>query len=283
MTQRLAEMKVRINSVRQLGSAITALRGIAASHVQQSRGRLAGLRSYSEIIAAAIAQAMPLLPDASERPRPSGPAVNGVLVFCAELGFAGSFSEDILAEAAGGKGQDLLFCIGSRGLAVARAQGLAVAGSAPMISQVGGVAALAGRIVAMLQQHLTEDRMNAVQMIFKRPLGGNSLETERRRLLPVDMRRFGRNTHAAAPLTNLPPAELIERLAAEYLFAQVSEAILHSFAAENTARLAAMAAARDNIDRKLQTLGLEERMARQAEITDEVIELSAGAAALRRR
>ncbi|MFX8786036.1 F0F1 ATP synthase subunit gamma, partial [Acinetobacter baumannii] len=67
------------------------------------------------------------------------------------------------------------------------------------------------------------------------------------------------------------------------LFAQVSEAILHSFAAENTARLAAMAAARDNIDRKLQTLGLEERMARQAEITDEVIELSAGAAALRRR
>jgi F-type H+-transporting ATPase subunit gamma len=282
MTQRLAEMRVRINSVRQLGSAITALRGIAASHVQQSRGRLAGVRTYSDIIAEAISHALPLLPDAGDGGAAAGRLPGAVLVFCAELGFAGAFSDELLDVVAWGQPGARLLCVGNRGLVRARARGMAVDWSAPMISQVGGVAALAGRIVAALEQRIRERQFARVEMIFRRPGRGNELETERRQLLPVQLARFGRKAEGQAPLTNLKPTLLLERLAAEYLFAQVSEAILHSFAAENTARLASMAAARENIDRKLETLGLEERMARQGEITDEVIELSAGASALGR-
>ncbi|MBN9993922.1 F0F1 ATP synthase subunit gamma, partial [Listeria monocytogenes] len=52
-----------------------------------------------------------------------------------------------------------------------------------------------------------------------------------------------------------------------------------AFAAENEARMATMAAAKTNIDARLQALEREERLTRQEEITAEVVELAAGARA----
>jgi F-type H+-transporting ATPase subunit gamma len=80
-------------------------------------------------------------------------------------------------------------------------------------------------------------------------------------------------------LLNLTPKILLAGLTADYLHAQLCHAALHAFAAENEARIAAMAAARDQVARQLSDLRVSERMVRQEEITAEVIELAAGAAA----
>ena len=82
-------------------------------------------------------------------------------------------------------------------------------------------------------------------------------------------------------MLNLAPDALLSGLTADYLHAQLCHAALHAFAAENEARMAAMAAARDQIRRQLATLRATERQVRQDEITAEVIELAAGAAANR--
>jgi len=71
----------------------------------------------------------------------------------------------------------------------------------------------------------------------------------------------------------------LERLAEEYVFAEIHEAITLSFAAENEARMRAMVAARANVASTLDDLvGLARRL-RQDEITDEIVELAAGTAA----
>ena len=77
----------------------------------------------------------------------------------------------------------------------------------------------------------------------------------------------------------LPPAELLEQLAQEYVYAQLCEAAMHAFAAENEARMATMVRARRNIDTMLETLRALERQVRQEEITAEVVELASGGAA----
>jgi hypothetical protein len=59
-------------------------------------------------------------------------------------------------------------------------------------------------------------------------------------------------------------------LAADYMHALLCEAALHAFAAENEARMEAMAAARNQIERKLSTLQAPRRLIRQEEITAEV-------------
>jgi alternate F1F0 ATPase F1 subunit epsilon len=72
---------------------------------------------------------------------------------------------------------------------------------------------------------------------------------------------------------------VLERLASEYVYAQLCEAAMHAFAAENEARMIAMAAARTNIESKLSGLSQREHQLRQEEITTEIVELAAGAEA----
>jgi F-type H+-transporting ATPase subunit gamma len=283
MGQRLAELQTRVGSVRQLGSVLSALRGIAASHAQQSRSRLAGVRAYADIVAGAISQALRLSGATPTAPAAARRGRTALLLFCAEQGFAGAFSDQIFDAAGESLGNATLLIVGSRGLRRAEARRLAVDWSAPMVSQVGAAAALAGRIAAALEQKIDEGRITHVEMIFGMPKAGVDIGVERRSLLPLDLRRFGAANMQLPPLINLPPQQLLERLAAEYLFAELSEAILYSFAAENTARMAAMASARDNIAQKLEDLAREERLARQDEITEEVVELAAGAEASQRR
>ena len=79
-----------------------------------------------------------------------------------------------------------------------------------------------------------------------------------------------------APLLNLPSETLLIELTADYLHEQLCNTALHAFAAENEARMEAMASARSQIERKLSTLLATQRIVRQEEITAEIIELAAG-------
>ena len=83
------------------------------------------------------------------------------------------------------------------------------------------------------------------------------------------------------PLCNLPPALLLEKLMFEYVFALLTEAVAVSIASENAARFAAMESAHENVTRKLDQLRQSARLARQDEITDEILELVSGTEATR--
>ena len=82
-------------------------------------------------------------------------------------------------------------------------------------------------------------------------------------------------------MITLAPQALLERLAAEYVYAQLCEAAMQAFVAENDARMAAMAAAKNNTESKLAALKQREQQLRQEEITTEIVELATGAEASR--
>jgi F-type H+-transporting ATPase subunit gamma len=79
---------------------------------------------------------------------------------------------------------------------------------------------------------------------------------------------------------------LLAELAEEYVFAELTEAVTLSLAAENEARTQAMTAAKTNVAKMLDELIARLRQLRQEEITNEIIELGArkvGQAALKQR
>ena len=90
MTERLADIGARIEGVRQLGTVVNAMRGIAAARVQQARGQLIAVDGYATAIAAAIGHALALVSPAAQAiaHRSSRTAL---VLFCAEQGFAGAF------------------------------------------------------------------------------------------------------------------------------------------------------------------------------------------------
>jgi F-type H+-transporting ATPase subunit gamma len=94
--------------------------------------------------------------------------------------------------------------------------------------------------------------------------------------VPFDFKRFKVTPRAVPPITTLPPDQLLAELAEEYVYAELCEEVMLSFAAENEARMRAMIAARSNVASKLDELVGSSRRLRQEEITGEIIELSAG-------
>jgi F-type H+-transporting ATPase subunit gamma len=283
MAERLADIVAQIQNVRQLESVVTAMRGIAASRAQQGRSLLAGIEAYTRVISGAIGQALSLMPPDGPAPARSRHDRRGLIVFCAEQGFAGAFSERVLDAVKSDLAEATVFLVGTRGIAVAAERGIHPAWSTPMATSAGAIISLANRIADSLYRHVADGSVAAVDMAFSRYRSGSGVQVDRHSLLPIDLARFPRQVRNHPPLTTLAPPTLLERLAAEYVYAQLCEAAMHAFASENEARMMAMAAARTNIESKLGGLSQREHQLRQEEITTEIVELAAGAEALSRR
>ena len=286
MSGRLADVEARIETVHKLAAVIAAMRGIAASRAQEARHAVDGIRTFAATIGEAIGQALSFAPEADghagSRPPPGRHAI---VALCAEQGFAGAFSDRVLDAArpllaADPKTYDLLI-VGDRGLLVADERGLAVAWSAAMVSHPGQAGALAARITEAIYQRIAQAHVTRVSVVHASPGGAEPTQLGARALVPFDYGRFRGRKTGVAPLISLPPERLLARLAEEYVFAELSEAVMLSFAAENEARMRAMIAAHDNVAKSLDGLVASARRLRQDEITDEIVELATGSLPLR--
>ena len=279
MTQRLADIVRQIQSVRQLEAVVTAMRGIAASQAQKGRSLLPGIDAYSKVISRAIGQALTLLPPDTVTARPRRRARLGLILFCAEQGFAGAFSERVLDAAAGDIEGAICLVVGTRGAVVANERGIMPAWSAPMATRTDTIPSFANRLADALYGCIATGGIAKVDILFSRSASGGGIQIDRHSLLPIDFGRFARPVQNQPPLTTLTPELLLESLAAEYVYAQLCEAAMHAFEAEHEARMMAMASAKSNIGTKLTALSQRERQLRQEEITTEIVELAAGAEA----
>ncbi len=281
MSEQFAETRRRIENVHQLEAVVAAMRAIAASRAQQARGLLPGLHAYSSVIARAIGQALALLPEGHD-PAGSRARRGAIILFCAEQGFAGAFSDRVLDVVGTDAATSDLFLVGTRGVMLAGERGIPFAWHAAMVPHASLISGLAGRIADALYDWLSGSVGPRVDVLVPTWSAAGGVVVDRRSLLPFDFRRFSVPAPARQPpLITLSPPVLLARLAEEYVFAELCEAALTAFAAENEARVAAMLAAKSNLEHMRSALEALERQIRQEEITAEVVEL-AGGAGLRR-
>lgn len=279
MAERLAELVAQIQNVRQLEAVVTAMRGIAAARAQRGRALLPGIAAYSSVVAQGIGRALSLRSASRTTLSQTQPGKLGLILFCAEQGFAGTFSERVLDAAAEDLPQALTVVVGSRGGVAARERGVKPAQTFVMATHVDGIPDLASRLADELYDHLATASFSKIDIVFARSGSAGGIRVDRHSMLPLDFERFALPPENMPPLTTLPPQSLLEHLAAEYVYAQLCEAAMYSFEAENEARMMAMAAAKTNIEAKLSLLSAQEKQLRQQEITTEIIELAAGAEA----
>ena len=279
MTERLADLNARIDGVTQLGAVVNAMRGIAAARAQQARNRLTAVDEYAQTLAQAIGTALTLAPapeDGSSAPRRQC----ALVAFVAEQGFAGAYSERLFDAIAQDAAASSLLLVGTRGAAIARERGIASLWQDALPAHPDGVPQLAERIVQALLERIASGSVQSVRLLHAQAQPDHALHIVQRSLLPLDRQEFLPPSPAQQmPLLNLGAARLVAELGEDYLHAQICRAALHAFAAENDARMQAMASARTQIEHLLDTLQTRQRQLRQEEITAEIIELAAGAQA----
>ena len=142
-----------------------------------------------------------------------------------------------------------------------------------MVAHVDEAAALADRVTEQLYARLEQGRATRVSLAHATPALSGEIHVVERTLAPFDFARFPRARNPSPPLISLPPGALLAELAQEYVFAELTEALTLSLAAENEARMRAMSAAKSNVSKMLDELIARSRQLRQEEITNEIIEL----------
>jgi F-type H+-transporting ATPase subunit gamma len=274
VADKLADLRVRLDSIRQLRELVGAMRSLAAARLHQAEATLPAVRDYAGVTAAALGDALALLP--AERESRTVVKARAVIAICAEHGFVGNFSRKVLASTAEPVSQALLV-VGSNGIASAREHGLAVTWSHSMATQLGAIEATAHDVVEEVYRNVAAGSFDAADVVFTARTG-----LVRRALVPLDRTAVPRRARQWPVVTHLPTEHLVERIIEEYVLAEVVQALVESFASENAARLQTMQAARMHVDETLADLEVRERRARQEQITDELLELATGAAALSR-
>jgi F-type H+-transporting ATPase subunit gamma len=297
------DVKNRISSVRNIQKITRAMEMVAAARLRRAEQRIEALRPYAGAIrrmtrrtAEAVENIpnMPLLEEHDEVKRV------GLLLVTGDRGLAGAFNSQIVragqrrAQELAEEGKDAIwYASGRRGVGSLRFRGREVTGayegftdrpafadardiagdlaSAYVDGQVDRVEVIYNGYVSPLTQTVTNDVLLPLQAIEDLTSAEDETEEE-----------AAAEEHSASTswLYEPEPEEILQRLVPDYIEISIFRALLESTASEHGARMTAMRNAQENAGDMIDDLTLEMNRQRQAEITQEIMEVVAGAEGL---
>jgi len=303
------EVKSRISSVKNVQKITRAMEMVAAARLRRAEERIDHLRPYAQALrkmtrqvaeaAGAEARNLPVLQEHEEEKKV------GVLLVTGDRGLAGSFNSQIiragvlLQRELDGEGKAVEFSVvGRRGASTMRFRGEEL--RAEYVGFTDRPAFANAREIAdeLIASYVDKD-LNRVDLIYNRYVSPLTQYVRRQTLLPIQQAEvFGEGVAELAPpeaavdeqlaeahrkalwVYEPDPEELLAELVPEYAQLSVYRALLESTASEHGARMTAMRNAADNAKEVISDLTLEMNRVRQAEITQEILEVVAGAEGL---
>jgi F-type H+-transporting ATPase subunit gamma len=301
MAAQIRVLRRRIRSVQSTKKITRAMELIAASRIARARQRAAAATPYAEEITRVITHVAsqtttldhPLVVD---RPNPRRAAV--VLV-TSDRGLAGGYNSNALRTAEDlnallrqeGK-EPQAYLIGRKGVGFYRFRGRPIADSWTGFSEQPTYAdakAVADAVIDAFVLGSTDDNgedldgVDEVHLVYTQFVSGLVQRPVARRLLPLVVEhRDEPMPDGPAPLYDFEPdaATVLDALLPRYAESRIFAALLESAASESAARRTAMKAATDNAEEFIKALTREANSARQAAITQEIMEIVGGAEAL---
>lgn len=291
MPKGLREIRNRIKSVKSTGQITRAMQLVASSKMKRAQEAARAGRAYAELLGEILETAQskvgefshPLLTKREVK-------VRGILLVTPDKGMAGALNGNLVRLAAEQK--DAVFvCIGRKGT-----QGLTRAGRKVLADFPVSDRALSNEVrpaAEYLIKAFTDGTVDTVEVIFAHFKNTMVQAPRVQQLLPADTLVV--QARAFRAKLGLPEvkveederdmlfepsaADILSQLPALFFKQAVHQAVLESKASEFSARMVAMKAATDNSKKIAAALSLEYNKARQAAITQEILELTAGAAA----
>jgi F-type H+-transporting ATPase subunit gamma len=305
-TQRAIKNRIRsTKSIKQITKAMEAVSAVKMRKSEQVALRarpyalaaLEVLRGLSAKMDNDFASLSPLLNTPADKPE-------CVMVVTSDKGLAGSFNTNVLRKAqafirehkdseviaVGKKGRDFL---GRRGAKII--QSFTGAGDFVELNETAPIA-------EFIRRGFAEGRWSAVNLLYTNFLSALKQEVVTRKILPFNFEALNAIIEGITPsrgrYANMPtvlggseikpldykfepgPAEILNALLPALLDIEVHHAVLEGNASEHSSRMVAMRNASENAGELIDGLTLEFNKARQAQITKELTEITAGKEAL---
>jgi F-type H+-transporting ATPase subunit gamma len=291
------DLKRRIRSVRNTRKITKAMELVAGARLRRAEARIQAMRPYADRMrelmigtarAAGPTARLPLLEERADIRAVAILAVTG------DRGLAGPFNSQILRRAFAlerelrSGGQETAWLVaGKKGRSTLTFRRYELAGAwigftdRPAYSDAG---AIAHRVIELF----TEGGVDRVVLVYNRYISPLNQQVETLDLLPVPRTALEEEEEKTPYEIALEgdfiyepePEEILARLLPAYVETTVYRALLESAASELGARMTAMRNASKNANELIDRLTLDMNRARQAEITQEILEVVAGADAL---
>lgn len=295
------DVRTRIAAVKNIQKITRAMEMVAAARLRRAEQRIEALRPYVGAIrrmtrtAASATGSVPSVPILQEHERVSSV---GLLLVAGDRGLAGAFNSNIVrAGIAAGRGHDaeshqvLYYASGRR-----PASSLTFRGLEPVQSFIGfsdrPAYADAREIAERLMAAYADGVVDRVEVFYNGYISPMSQVVRRETLLPLSQatlldegdgeeQQEGAKEGRRINFEYEPDPEAVLRsLVPDYVKLSIYRALLESTASEHGARMTAMRNASENAVELIKGLTLEMNRARQAEITQEIMEVVAGAEGL---
>src|SRR5688572_3026237 len=298
------DVKNRISSVKNIQKITRAMEMVAAARLRRAEQRIEAMRPYAGAIrrmtrrvveAVENIPSMPILEEHDEIKRV------GILLVTGDRGLAGPFNSQIIR--AGNRrrieleaeGKEVVwFASGRRGVSSLSFRGYDVAGSYTGFTDRPAYAN-AREIADALVQHYVDNDLDRVEVFYNHYVSPLTQNVEHETLLPLQQidalvddedEQDDENDDSeesgdkSSWLYEPEPEEILQRLIPDYVEISIYRALLESTASEHGARMTAMRNAQENASEMIDDLTLEMNRQRQAEITQEIMEVVAGAEGL---
>jgi len=296
MAQNQRDVKNRISSISNIQKITRAMEMVAAARLRRAEQRITALRPYAEAIrrmtrqaaqaAGAEATRLPLLAEHADERRVA------LLLVTGDRGLAGAFNSQIVragvrtAAEYESQGREMTwYASGRRGVSSLQFRGREVTGAYTGFTDRPAFADARG-IADDLIAAYSDDKVDRVEVIYNGYVSPLTQIVRRETLLPLAQaevlgeeseRSNGQPVSHALVDYEPDPEEILRALIPDYVEISIYRALLESTASEHGARMTAMRNASENAGEIITDLTLEMNRARQAEITQEIMEVVAGA------
>ncbi len=290
------DVRNKIASVKNIQKITRAMEMVAAARLRRAEQRIAALRPYADALgrmtrqaalaAGAEAGRLPLL-------REHETSTNvGLLLVTGDRGLAGGFNSQIiragvrLSAELGEEGlRSSWFATGRRGVSSLTFRGYELSGSYTGFADRPAYAD-ARTIADDVIQAYVDGRVDRIEMVYNSYVSPLTQHVTRQTLLPLTHEvvagEEGEPTAVKRTSTDYEPEpeKILRRLVPDYLEVSVYRALVESAAGFFGAQMTAMRSASENAGEIITDYTLQMNRARQAEITQEIMEVVAGAEGL---
>jgi F-type H+-transporting ATPase subunit gamma len=284
----------RIKSVQSTKKITRAMELVAASRISKAQRRVSQSKPYAEEITrviTAVASSTDIdHPLTTEKDNPKRAAV---LIITSDRGLAGAYSsnalrrgEELYATLSQEGKSSLTYVIGGKGVSYYRFRDRNVEQSWTGFSEQPNyedAKEAADTLIEMFTRDSSEGGVDEIHLIFTEFRSQLTQRAVARRILPMVVEETDEKPEGGPlPLYEFEPSGegVLDALLPRYVESRIFAALLESAASESAARRRAMKAATDNADEIIKDLTKMANSARQAEITQEISEIVAGADAL---
>jgi F-type H+-transporting ATPase subunit gamma len=290
MPAQLRVVRRRITAVQSTQKITRAFELISASRVVRAQQRVEASRPYTRLITHALTSVANTEVTVSHPLLESRPEVRaaGVLVLSSDRGLAGPYNANVVRTAAELMArlqadgiEPRLYVTGRKGIAYYRFRRRELADSWSGMADRPAYDDAKRVADTMLEAYLDHE-VDELHMVFTEYVSAATQRPTARRIIPLVVEETHERPPEPIPMYIYEPSAqgVLDALLPRYVEARVFTAMLEAAASEHASRRRAMKAATDNASELIEDLTREYNQARQAQITQEIMEIVGGAEAL---